>query len=400
MTETATNGRVEITQEPLTYRSDADYSYFQDIVRQAAQPDSESRGAQRLKAHAAEMRTVSAEQERRAWQTADRMKFDLRVNPSRLDGQGGYASPPLWLMDAIATVPRPGRVLAALMPSFPLPQGIGEVNIPRLTTGTQAAIVVDNAAPTSRDVTDAAVTSPVVTVAGQSDMALQLLEQSPPGGYLDHVIFKDLAASYDGHLERQLINGSGMSGQLLGVLNVPTGVFGSGLATLITYTDASPTAPELYPFLGQAVAQLGDARLLPPEVWLMRTAREAWILFAQDTAGMPLSPPGHMPTPTVPFLFDDQRPTQGAAIGTYPVYRDDAVPATLGAGTQDAIVLCRPSDMLLLESAPRTLVDFESQSGTLGVRLQLRAYVAALVARYPTGIASVQGTGMAVQSGY
>lgn len=393
-----TEGNASVTSEPLTYRKDASVSYFQDMAASADRRDPAAQA--RLKRHAEEMRVEIGLREVRARAAADRAGIELRISPSRLDGQGGYASPPLWLMDDLATVPRPGRVLAGLMPSFVLPAGVGEVNLPRLTTSTHTAVVVDGGAVTDRDITDAAATSPVVTIAGDADMALQLLEQAPSGGYLDHVIFKDLAASYDRNLEVQLLNGSGAGGNLLGVLNVPTGAAGSGLAAVITYTDASPTAPELYPFLGQAVAQLGDARLLPPEVWLMRTAREAWILFAQDTAGMPLSHPSHSPSPVVPFMLDDRQPTQGSAIGTYPVFRDDAIPATLGAGTQDTIVLCRPSDMLLLESAPRTLVDFESQSGTLGVRLQFRAYAAALVARYPTGIATVQGTGMAVQSGW
>lgn len=363
--------RLAVTSEPLTYERHGPHSYFQDLARHTDRRDRESGG--RLERHATELRAVAAEREQRAWAVAREQGMQLRVSPSRIDGQGGFGSPPLWLMDALASVPRADRALANLMPKYTLPAGVGEVNLPRLTTGTLTGVVADGGAVTVRDITDAAVTSPVATIAGQSDMALQLLEQSPAGGYLDHVIFRDLRESYDFQLERQLINGTGASGQLLGVLNVPTG---AGLASNVTYTDASPTAQEMVPFVGQAAAQLGNSRLLPPEAWLMRTSRWAWIA----SAAWPTS--------------------QTKTLLAYDVVEDDAIPATLGAGSQDVIIGCRPSDMLLLESAPRALVDFESLSGVLGVRLQLRAYVAAFTARQPTAIVTLTGTGLTVQSGF
>jgi hypothetical protein len=80
----------------------------------------------------------------------------------------------------------------------------------------------------------------------------------------------------------------------------------------------------------------------------------------------------------------------------WPVFPDDAIPATLGTGSnQDAILLCRPSDNLLLESDERMSVNVEPLSGTLQARLQLRGYAAHMV-RQPTGIC---GTGM-IQSGF
>jgi hypothetical protein len=252
---------------------------------------------------------------------------------------------------------------------------VGEINVPRLTGGTAVTIAADGAAVADSDITDAAVTSTVVTLAGDQDMVLQALEQSPPGAYLDHAIFLDLGGAYDAKLEAQLVNGTGINGQLLGVLNVPSG---PGLANAVTFTDGSPTPTKLAPLAGQAIAQVGNTRQLPPETWLMRTSREAWL-----------------------YLGDDRRPHPAAALGPYPIAKSDTIPTTLGAGgNQDALIACRPSDMLLLESAQRVRVDMQSLSGTMGVRLQLIGYAAALVARYPTGIATVQGTGLVVQSGY
>lgn len=367
--ETAPPTAVSITHEPLTYRQDVRDSYFRDVAY-AARHDAAAQA--RLDRHAAEMRTVLAAREASARAVAATQGLELRVNPDRVDGQGGYASGPLWLMDFAATAPRPGRALAELMPSFTLPAGVSEVSLPRLSTGTQVGVTADGAPVPGRDIVDAAVTSPVVTLSGQSDVALQLLEQSPGGAFLDAIIFRDLAADYDLKLEQQLVNGTGAGGQLLGLLNVPAG---AGLANAITYTDASPTALEMVPYIGQAAAQVGNARGLGPEAWLLRTSRRAWL----NAAAWPS--PGH-------------------SFG-YPPVETNAIPATLGAGgNQDAIVACRPSDMLLLESVPRFRVEFESLSGTLQARLQMLGYAAAFPARRPTGIATVTGTGMAVQSGW
>jgi hypothetical protein len=259
------------------------------------------------------------------------------------------------------------------MPGFLLPAGAGEVNEPRLSTGTAVNATADNAPVPGRDIVDAAAASPVVTIAGQSDVPLQLLEQSPPGAYLDHLIFTDLSGDYDLKLEQMLANGTGTGSQFLGILNVPAG---AGLASAVTYTDASPTVAELIPFLGQAIAQLANARGLGPETWLMRTSRKAWINVSA------------WPDMDWPLL-------------TYPTTEDNAIPATLGAAAnQDAIIACRPSDMLLLESVPRFRVFDEVLSGILGARLQMLGYAAAFVARQPTAIATVTGTGLIVQSGF
>lgn len=361
---------VTVTREPLTYEPDAPRSYFHDLVM-ATRGDATASG--RVQKHAEELRVILVDRETRARRRAETEGVQLRANPSRLDGQGGYAAPPLWLIDQTASAPRPARALSALMPGFVLPAGAGEVSVPRLTTGAAVGVAQDGAPVPGQDFADAAATSPVVAFAGQSDVPLQLLEQSPPGAYLDAAIFRDLTGDYDFKLERMLANGSGANGEFLGFLNVPAG---TGLATTITYTDASPTAAELIPFCGQAAAQLGNKRGLGPETWLLRTSRKAWITSsAWPNLGWPLL--------------------------TYPDAEDNAIPATLGAGTnEDAIAAVRPSDMLLLESVPRVRVDRESLSGTLGVRLQLLGYAAALTARYPTSIATVRGTGLIVQSGF
>ncbi|UTI62239.1 phage major capsid protein [Paraconexibacter antarcticus] len=393
--------RVEISVEPLTYAEESPHSWFVDQLLASGNDGTEARA--RLDRHdrEVELETRSRPARERRADGPDGVSFERRVNPSRNPGQGGSFAPPLWLTDLFAKQPRPGRVLADLIPgAYELPGGCQSVSVPRLIVGANGTPHIDTTAVAEADVTDAAVTSPVTLIPASVDVSLQALEQSPVGGgHLDEIIWADATAAYDAQLEQQLVAGTGANGQILGLLNVPTG---AGAANAVTYTDGTPTGPKMLPYAGQAAARIGNNRLMPPQVWLMRTARWAWLGSAEDGQGLPLAVPGHTPPPAVPYLFDDGRPSRVASLLGWPVFPDDAIPQTLGGapGTQDAILACRPTDMLLWESVPRMSVFTEVQSDTLQARVQMRTYAAALVARIPTGIAVLTGTGMVVQAGW
>lgn len=364
--------RVAVVREPLTYERHGQHSYFADMV--ASVKDGDIAAITRLQRHATEVRV---EHERRTLRMNTDLDYEYRANPDRTQGQGGYFAPPLWLIDQFATAPRPGRVLAAAMPGFDLPTGVQSVSLPLVAaSGTSTTEVADLTAATSADLTDSALTSEVVTIAGTTDVALQLLEQSPRGAHFDWATFTDLMADYDAQLERQLINGSGSAGQLQGLL---------GIGHPVTYTDAAPKATAMFPFLGQAVAAVGNQRQAPPEMWLLRTSRIGWLGSAEDSSNRPLG----LANSNGAGEFD---------ILTFPARPDDAVSANLN-GNQDTIIACRPSDGILLESGGRTEVMFDVKSGTLQARLQFVRYVAALQ-RYPSGVAYLTGTGMVVQPGF
>lgn len=369
---------IEIVSEPLTYdrHTPEPRSYFKDL---AMARNGDNAAETRLQRHAVEMRDVVPRREAEREARARASGLEYRVNPNRLDGQGGYFSAPAWLISEFATAARGSRVLAKLIPNIELPLGVSSVNLPRLTTGAHVAPANDAGAVPSRDFVDAAASQPVTPIAGMSDVALQELEQSPVGSHLDWAIFRDLTASYDANLELLLLSGSGTGASFTGILNLATG---AGGVNAVTYTDASPTPAELLPFLGQAAAQIGDARLMPPETWVMRTARFAWIT-AFDAA---------------------TRPTNILPLLGFPHALDDLIPATLGGtgptnGTQDAIIAMRPSDSILMESEPHTDVFLEPLAGTMQARLRLNGNACA-IHRYPAGIATIQGTGMAVAAGF
>lgn len=380
-------GNITVEREPLTYERTGQHSYWQD--RALAELRGEDAPKARLERHAAEMRVEMPKLESRLRKPDG--EVETRANPTRIDGQGGYFSPPLWANEFFATAPRPKRVLSGLIPSFTLEAKTSEVKLPAISVGTRAETNSDGTAVAAPDLTDAASESWVDNIAGQADVSLQALEQSPQGAHLDYVLAKDLSESYDAELEKALFIGEGKARQQL------PGLFSLSGVTKVEYTGTKAT--EMFLSLGKVAGQLGDAREVPPEVWLMRTARWAWLGSSEDEQKRPLATPGYQPADPVDDALDDD-PAAAPSILGWPTYLSDAIPANLGeAGNQDAIVLARPSDSMLFETTAKSSVNAEVLSGTLQARFSLHRY-AAVLWRYPTAYAQLRGTGMKVETGF
>lgn len=380
----------DITASELVYSPLAGHSYYRDLVVNARGLEGAAEARTRLERHAEQAEVMRSVRARRAWNAFGDAGVEYRVIPDRTDGTGGYFSPPAWLNHLFATANRPGRVLASLMSQFPLPPGVSSVKVPIIGTGTRVAPAADETAVSDEEITDSESMSQVVPFSGDEDVALQLLEQSPIGAHLDWAIFSDLSEAYDADLETSLLAGrAGTATDLLGVTNV------SGV-NAVTYSSESPKGTEMFPYLGQVAAKIGKARRLPPECWLMTTSRWAWYQSSEDTGERPF---GLSPI----FLGKDEEGTPdpiGGVMG-WPVFLNDAIPTTQGAGANEDVIIClRPRDLILLEGVPRTLVAREPLSGSLGVRLQMHCNVAALTGRRPAGIGVLSGTGMAVQEGF
>lgn len=307
---------------------------------------------------------------------------------SRVDGAGGEFVPPLWIMDLYAEKARAGRVFADRLTQMPLPTGTDSINIPRITTGALTGIqTADNAAVAEQDMVTDSKAAPVRTIAGQVDVALQALEQSPAN--FDQIIFADLFADHAQKLDVQTLNGSGALGQMLGALQV------SGI-NVTAYTDASPTLPELYPKVARAAQDISTGRFREAEAIVMHPRRWMWIMADLDSSNRPfVVPTAHGPTnaPVVSTALVAEG-SVGTMLGL-PVFIDSNIPVNLGAGTDEDIILVgRFSDSLLWEGAIRTRALPEVGSGTLTVRLQLYSYVAMTAERHPTSISTVGGTGL------
>jgi HK97 family phage major capsid protein len=471
----AGGGSVTVTSEPMVYGEGSGHSYFLDEARRTLGRGDGDGGVkaavERMARHEAELRVeMPRRMEARRREAERRMESmlsgDGRLNDpnrrrrslarrekrlyerfqaegmrifegaqagreqrfiSRTDGQGGYFVPPLWLIDEYIPYLRAGRTFADLWRNFPLPSGTDSINLPRVTLGTATGPQPGDGAPVpGRDITDSFVNARVMTVAGQQDAAIQLLDQSPIA--FDEIIFGDLAADYNMQLSAQLMLGSGFP-QLNGLF--PTGVlYGSAIGTTGPttygfYTEASATttsmwsAPQgtsgsFYQAGAQMLSQIARNRFMP--VTQLISNPMAWyaLASASDTTGRPLVVPAQQGTPfnelaydndgpvaegpvgrllgvgwqvdpNIPYTFGGTGATQ-PTIGTISNGSTAAVPGTGGTGNNvnsyTPLIAAVWPDLYLWEGEIRSRTLSEVLSGTLQVRFQLYAYAASMANRY------------------
>lgn len=350
------------TINPSTvYRSGSRASYFRDLARIATNSDETNESRARLAEY------IEAEQR------------DL----SRVDGSGGYAVPPAWLMSQYIGLPRAGRAFANIVQRQPLPGGTDSINIPKVLTGTATGIqTADNTSVVQVDLTDTFINAPVRTIAGQQSLALQLIDQSPIA--FDEVIFNDLTADHDQKLDLQVISGSGLSGQVLGVLNTPG--IGSVACTSLDIKG-------VYSAISNAIQTVHTKRFASPDAIVMHPRRWGWLLSLLDLQNRPLFCPSEQAPQNAAGLLSAVAPESVVGrVAGLPVVTDANLPTNLGAGAnEDPILVVRASDLVLWESGVRARALPETKAQSLTVILQVYSYIAFSAARYPESIVQITG---------
>lgn len=376
VTDRPAHTRVE--QEPLVYqRRGGEGSFFVDqLLAQRGNPVAQ----ERLAKHGAQMRDLAVH-------VPDASAEVRALNETA--GTGGEFVPPLWMQSEWIKLQRAGRPFANAIRSLPLPPNTNSINIPAVATGTAVAAQSDGLAVQSTDLTTTSLNVPVKTVAGQQDLAQQLVDRSLPG--IDTIVFDDLSRDYGTKIDVQTLSGSGSGANALGILNV-AGV------PLVTFTSGAPTVAGLYSKIADAIQRIHTTRFLPPTLIVMHPRRWAWILAASDGQGRPLVVPAG-PAFNQPAMLERvaSENVVGSMLGL-PVLIDASLPTTLGNGTnEDRIIVCRAEDIYLFEEdVPRSRLLQEVLSGTLQVRAQVYGYFAFTAARYPSAIAQIGGSGLAV----
>jgi len=374
-----------ITSEPLTYTEHGERSFFHDL---ALSGRNDEKAKERLARHQQEM------------------AVETRATPSTTTGIGGELAPPLWVIGATGPAVNAGRIIPDLLDRvgnlFTLPRGVSSVNVPIITAGASDQIQSgQNVGVQDTDMTTSSGKSTVVTLAGDADVAQQLLDLTPAPGF-DRIVLDDLTASYNAQLETQLVTGSGTGQNLLGLLNVTNIVkFAAGAAVVpANMAGASNMIAAMWQVLGSLLAQVGNGRQQAARHFLMAPRRWAAISASLDQQGRPVSVPGsdapHQPD--WPEVGDPRALTQavGPIMGC-PVWQSGILgPPTNAATAQgaqgtDTVLVIRPRDLLMWESTPGFMVAPNPLSGTLGVRLQLHRYVAFVAGRYPSGIGAATG---------
>jgi HK97 family phage major capsid protein len=451
-TGSAGGGQVVVTSEPMAYGEYSGHSYFLDQARTHFRKGDADGGwneaQKRQERHEAELRVEmpkriekrrkdgdrrmerilsgeghgdsprelrAARLERRTYErflAGGGKLYEQRII-SRTDGQGGYEVPPLWLVDQYIEYLRAGRVMADLWHNFPLPTGTDSINIPRFVTGTATGTQPGDGAPVpGRDAADNFVQARVMTVAGQEDAAMQLLDQSPLN--YDEIIFADLSADYNMQVSAQLMLGAGFP-QLNGLY--PAGTLGASVgpsaAGFVTQATGVTTAQwtgllSYYTGLAQLLSQVSRNRFLPPSAIATNPAVWFALTAAVDTTGRPIVVPAQQGAD-----FNQASAVSGGAaaeglvghIQSLPWYVDPNIPLTFGGTVAPYIgaisnghtapvqgsggnpnftpaIAARFADLFFWEGDLRTRVLSEVLSGSLAVRFQLYAYCASMPNRY------------------
>jgi len=359
------------------YRADKpERSFFRDAY--AFQFNMDTHARERLEHHGREMLDAMG---------------DLAIAREQRDvGTGAFAglTIPQYLVDLYAPLARAGAPLLAGMRKLPLPESGMTVNISRITTGAAAAAQAsENSGVQETDIDDTLLTINVRTYAGQQDVSRQALERSE---MVDAVVFQDLVADYFTKLDASVINDDGTNGTHLGIRN-------TGSIIAVTYTDASPTVPALYPKFADAIQQIASQRFAPATTIVMHPRRWGWGTAALDSSNRPL----FVPQAQGPFnaLAVGDAPEYGAVVGSLqglPVITDANILTNVGGGTnQDTILVLRMPDLMFWQEgdgAPRQF-RFEQANAPQSIRLAVWGYSAFTAGRYPAASGTVSGTGLA-----
>lgn len=329
------------------------------------------------------------------WSAAERLHRNNRAMGleeralSTTAGAGGQFAPPAWLVNEWIKLARPARVTADLLTKYALPYGVSSINLPSVATGTSEGVQTSqNTAVSSTDLTTSAASSGITSIAGQQIVSQQLLDQS--GIPFDQIILGDLSADYAKQLDAQVINGTGLTGQLLGLI---------AAGTAVTWTQAAPVVASTTPatsFQAQvtkvAVA-IANTRFAPATHLVMSPERWGWITEAVDSQGRPLVPPASSGGTLNAFGSAGEPTAQGMAgtFGGLPVYTDPAL--TVASGNETVLIM-RASDAWLWESELYVASFDAPYANQLGVLFRAHAY-SALVNRYAAAVQAMTGTGLA-----
>ena len=370
-TETRAVGNVVVTNEPLTYAEEnRSVSFFQDLYNSQYNGDIDA--SDRIRRH--------------------RQEMDIEHRDGSTANYAGLVVPQ-YLTELAAELARAGRPFADQCTSLPLPDAGMTINVSRVTTGSSAAMQAsENAAVSETDIDDTLLTADVRTIASGQQVSRQAVER---GTGIDALIAADMMGAVATVLEDQVLNGSGSSGNMLGLSNI------SGINS-VTYTDGSPTGAELYSKIVDGIQQINSNRFAGADLIVMHPRRLAFLQAETDSSGRPLV----VPTQNVPQNALGTGPVAGygvtgASIAGLPVVTSGKISTGAGSGgNEDVIFIVRRGDMLLFEDAGQPAMVRMDQTSGLNLTITLIAYQYAcfIGGRYPASVSMISGTGLVAPS--
>jgi hypothetical protein len=274
---------------------------------------------------------------------------------------------PQYLVDQFAPAAKAGRPTANAMRHHDLPEKGMKVYLGKTTTETSVDVQADQGdAVSETDFDDTLLDFDVLTAAGSQDLSRQAIDR---GVGVEDTIVDDLIRGWGRDLDRKVLN------------RATVGL--SAVASAITYTDASPTAEELYPKLLQAPSA-AEAALLdadPGDVIAVMHSRRWYWLQSQLTTKFPLfGQPGIAGQASgVNYAERYGSGFRGVLPNGTPVIVDNNIVTNLGTGTnEDEIYFISQSESHLWEdpNAPVLIRAEQPKAKNLAVSLVVYGYFA------------------------
>ncbi|WP_422934975.1 phage major capsid protein [Sinomonas sp. P47F7] len=301
---------------------------------------------------------------------------------------------PQYLIDLAAPKIQAGRGIANAVTRLELPEQGMQLVIPKGNIAASEDVqATENSTVSNTDESWANVTVPVVTIAGKQDVSRQLLER---GSGVDAIIYLDLARAYGARLGKQVINGSGLAGQMLGILNT------AGIAAAAAFgaaVDASKFGTKVAG-ANTAVASVGDG--IAPDVLLMHPRRWGWLTTLNDTTGRPIVTANTVTNFNMVAVGSQageefaNAPVKVAGIHNsgLPIITDVNVPTTVGMNNEDVVLSLDVDELILWEEGdglPRQLRFEQTKGDSLTTVLVAYGYAAFTAGRYPEAVAKFGG---------
>ena len=369
-------------QEPRTYAPHKDYGFDQSRgeFRRGSKP-----GAAFERDVAAAFLGDYEAQDRLRRHTAEE-RVERGEYLERAAGTGAFAglTVPQYLTDLYAPATAANRPFADAINIHPLPPQGTSVNISRITTATSAAIQAsENTGVSETNIDDTLLTINLQTIAGQQTLSRQAIERSVG---VEAIVLDDLFRRYATTLDSTLLNQA-----TNGLTNV---------ATAVTYTDASPTAAELYPKVLQGLAGCEAALLDQCSgecIAVMHSRRWYWMQSQVGSSWPFVGQPGLTNYQgAVNYAEKYGSGVRGILPNGTAVIVDNNIATNLGAGTnEDEIYIGDRREFHLWEdaSAPYFIRAEQTPAASLGVLLVIYGYIAYTHARY-SHAQKVSGTGL------
>jgi HK97 family phage major capsid protein len=361
--------------ESRTYSKESDpqgTQFLKDLCRNFIYQDPAA--GQRLAAHMHEERV-------------ERQEYQPLMQRAANTTTGNWAglTVPQYLTDMYAPATAALRPFADICNHHPLPADGMSVNISRVTTSTAVSLQSTEITTAGEQVADdTLLTIPVQTALGDQTISRQAVDR---GSGIEDVVMQDLFSRYATTLDNTLIT------------QAVTGL--SAVATVNTYTDASPTGPKIYSQIMGAGSGVEAALLAMgrPSHVVMHSRR--WYSLASAMSNtFPMINTGLQPW-TAAGQLDAASMYNSGVRGVLPngfyVVVDNNIATNLGGGTnQDEIYVVPARECHLWEdaNAPLFIRAEQTSAAALGILVVVWGYFAYTFARYANAIQKVSGTGL------